>query len=191
MRMMFDLSFCGDWAGGTFPRDCPRFAERMTCEDLVAFHPEELQEAYWSVRALDVYLLQGGDAAAEGDHRPREGGGISWWHCVISMLIILQSLVICGIGLLVYRAMRPKAQLPDLEKARESSVPSSPTRPLVLGPASPQQGSTQQGYASNKLAMPAIRMQAGRDHTARSMALSRAQSAPQRIGPSAVSFAPR
>jgi len=183
MHMMFDLSFCGDWAGGTFPRDCPRFAERMTCEELVAFHPEELQEAYWSLRALDVYLLPEGDAAVEGGSGPQESGGVSWWHCVMSMLIVLQSLVMCGIGVFVYRAMRPKAQLPDLENVRESSTPSSPTRPLVHGPASPQQGSTQP-------VRPAIRMQAGRDHTARSMALSRAQSAPHRVGPS-VMFSPR
>jgi hypothetical protein len=184
MQLMFDLSFCGDWAGGTFPRDCPRFAEKMTCEDLVAFHPEELQDAYWSIRALDVYLLPEDDAVAEDDSQPQEGGGISLWHCVISLLIVLQSVVICGIGVFVYRMMRPKNQLPDVERASEASPPSSPTRPLVLGPASPKQGSQHQPPVPP---MPPIRMQAGRgDLAARSMALSRGQSAPQRVGPSLV-----
>ncbi|CAK0807715.1 unnamed protein product [Prorocentrum cordatum] len=178
MQLMFDLSFCGDWAGGTFARDCPRFAERMTCEELVAFHPEELQEAYWSIRALDVYQLSEDDAVAEDDSGPRGGGGISWWHFVISMLIVLQSVVICGIALFVYRMMRPKHHLPDVERASESSPPSSPTRPLVLGPASPQHG------RPAVPPMPPIRMQAGRDQAARSVPLSRAQSAPQRVGPS-------
>jgi len=184
MQLMFDLSFCGDWAGGTFERDCPRFAERMTCEELVAFHPEELQEAYWSIRALDVYLFSEDDLAAEGASRPRAGGGITLWHCVISLLIVLQSVVVCGIGLLVYRMVRPKAQLPDVERASEASPPSSPTRPLVLGPASP--ASPRQGGQAVP-PMPPIRMQAGRgDQMARSMALSRGQSAPQRVGPNLV-----
>mmetsp|Transcript_24622 Transcript_24622/g.68884 ORF Transcript_24622/g.68884 Transcript_24622/m.68884 type:complete len:461 (-) Transcript_24622:131-1513(-) len=186
MHMMFDLSFCGDWAGGTFPRDCPRFAEKMTCEELVAFHPEELQEAYWSIRALDVYLLPESGAAAGDGPGAKEGSGISWWHWLISMLIVSQSFVICGIGLFVYRAVRPRAPPRDVEKASEASPPSSPTRPLVLGPSSPPRGSTQQAHGGSLAALPAIRMQAGREKAARSMALSRAQSAPQRMGPSIV-----
>jgi len=190
MHMMFDLSFCGDWAGGTYPTDCPKQAARMTCEDLVAFHPEELQEAYWSIRALDVYSLvedaaeEVAEDSADSVHR-QESGGISWWHWVISALIIMQSFVLCGIGLFVYRTVRGQPQQQrDAEKA-SGSQPSSPMRPLVFGPSSPQRGGggpQQHGYPAENQAPP-IRMQAGRDQAARSMALFRTQSAPQRLGP--------
>mmetsp|Transcript_72316 Transcript_72316/g.223444 ORF Transcript_72316/g.223444 Transcript_72316/m.223444 type:complete len:525 (+) Transcript_72316:224-1798(+) len=53
MRLVFDITLCGDLGNPTFKEFCPVEASRMTCEDLVAAQP--LPEAYWSVRTLDVY----------------------------------------------------------------------------------------------------------------------------------------
>jgi len=61
MRFTFDLTFCGDYGNPTFAASCPQAAEAMTCDDFVRTHPENLTEAYWSIRSLDVY--QRSDAA--------------------------------------------------------------------------------------------------------------------------------
>lgn len=55
MRLIFDLTFCGDLAGSTFASSCPAVAGRMECPEFVANHPQMFADAYWSVRALDVY----------------------------------------------------------------------------------------------------------------------------------------
>jgi len=55
MRLVFDITFCGDLGVPTFAQGCPEVARRMTCEEWVDKHPEEFKEAYWSIRGLDVY----------------------------------------------------------------------------------------------------------------------------------------
>lgn len=55
MRLVFDLSLCGDLAGPTFEESCPEAAKVMTCRQFVEEHPENLTEAYWKIRTLDVY----------------------------------------------------------------------------------------------------------------------------------------
>mmetsp|Transcript_38441 Transcript_38441/g.108726 ORF Transcript_38441/g.108726 Transcript_38441/m.108726 type:complete len:442 (-) Transcript_38441:30-1355(-) len=54
MRVVFDLTFCGELAGPLFAASCPE-AAGMTCEEFVAQHPENMTEAYWSIRTLEVY----------------------------------------------------------------------------------------------------------------------------------------
>jgi len=53
MRIVFDLTFCGDFGDAVWGARCPGF--NMTCADFVKKHPEAMKEAYWSVRSLDVY----------------------------------------------------------------------------------------------------------------------------------------
>ena len=45
MRMVFDLTFCGDLGGPTFAASCPEHAAKMTCQEFVAMHPEAFREA--------------------------------------------------------------------------------------------------------------------------------------------------
>ncbi|PTU19718.1 hypothetical protein P175DRAFT_0534175 [Aspergillus ochraceoroseus IBT 24754] len=57
MQIVFDTTFCGDWAGhpdvwassGT----CQTLAP--TCEEYVANNPTDFQEAYWEINALKIY----------------------------------------------------------------------------------------------------------------------------------------
>ncbi|KZT66400.1 glycoside hydrolase family 16 protein [Daedalea quercina L-15889] len=50
-QFVFDLTFCGDWAGNAYPSSgCPG-----TCTDLVNNHPEAFTEAYWEVNGLYIY----------------------------------------------------------------------------------------------------------------------------------------
>jgi len=55
MRLVFDLTFCGELGNSWYERQCPDLAAKMPCEELVRNHPELMSEAYWSIRALDVY----------------------------------------------------------------------------------------------------------------------------------------
>jgi len=48
---VFDLTFCGDWAGNAYPTSgCSG-----SCVDLVDNHPEAFVNAYWEVNSLRVY----------------------------------------------------------------------------------------------------------------------------------------
>jgi len=62
MRLVFDLTLCGELGDATFPAKCPDIAASMSCRDFVERHPERMQEAYWSIRALDVYRRWQGEA---------------------------------------------------------------------------------------------------------------------------------
>jgi len=55
MRMVFSLDLGGDLAESHFQKSCPDLASRMSCADLIQYHPEELKQAFWSIKALDVY----------------------------------------------------------------------------------------------------------------------------------------
>ncbi|KAI0744177.1 concanavalin A-like lectin/glucanase domain-containing protein [Daedaleopsis nitida] len=48
---VFDLTFCGDWAGTVYPDSgCPGI-----CTDYVDNNPETFKSAYWEVNSLRVY----------------------------------------------------------------------------------------------------------------------------------------
>ncbi|EEB09148.1 glycosyl hydrolase family 16 [Schizosaccharomyces japonicus yFS275] len=52
-RIVFDLTFCGDWAGADSVYDlfgCP-----STCTSFVANSPKNFTEAYWNIRSLQVF----------------------------------------------------------------------------------------------------------------------------------------
>ncbi|CAE7678013.1 unnamed protein product [Symbiodinium sp. CCMP2456] len=53
MRMVFDTTFCGDYAGSTFKPMCPWL--QTSCEDYVRNNPEAFSDAFWSIKTLDVY----------------------------------------------------------------------------------------------------------------------------------------
>ena len=51
-QIIFDLTLCGDWAGGTFAAQCPD--KGGSCDDFIQ-HAANMQEAYWVVNYVDVY----------------------------------------------------------------------------------------------------------------------------------------
>lgn len=52
--VIFDITFCGDWAGNVYQgSQCPG-----TCVDFVANNPAAFLDTYWSIRALRVYSKQ-------------------------------------------------------------------------------------------------------------------------------------
>lgn len=60
MRLVIDLTFCGDYGKPSFATACPEFmAANLTCEQFVRKHPEKMKEAYWSISRLDAYQAVG------------------------------------------------------------------------------------------------------------------------------------
>jgi len=64
MRLVFNIAFCGDWAGqpAIFDADgqCPG-----TCRDFVQNNPHAYKDAYWSINALKVYTLHDATTASQ------------------------------------------------------------------------------------------------------------------------------
>jgi len=60
MRVVLDLTFCGDFGKYSFAEACPEIkAANLTCDEYVRNHPEKMKEAFWSIRRLDVYQPAG------------------------------------------------------------------------------------------------------------------------------------
>lgn len=61
-RVVFDTTFCGDWAGNVFAESgCPLDGSgdhKQSCHNYVASHPSDYKESYWEVNSVKIY--QGG-----------------------------------------------------------------------------------------------------------------------------------
>lgn len=54
MQMIFNTTFCGDWAGKIWSKgSCA--AKAPTCENYVMNNPEAFDEAYWLVNSVKTY----------------------------------------------------------------------------------------------------------------------------------------
>ena len=53
-QIVFDTTFCGDWAGNTFASDC---STEMSCTDYVKYNPSDFAETYWLINYISVYEL--------------------------------------------------------------------------------------------------------------------------------------
>ncbi|KAI9931601.1 hypothetical protein ASPWEDRAFT_105915 [Aspergillus wentii DTO 134E9] len=54
MNIVFDVTFCGDWAGNTWSSSsCASKAN--TCQDYVANNPSAFKDTYWGINSLLVY----------------------------------------------------------------------------------------------------------------------------------------
>lgn len=53
-NIVFDTTFCGDWAGDAWPQSgCAALAD--TCQDYVANNGADFRDAYWAINGLKVY----------------------------------------------------------------------------------------------------------------------------------------
>lgn len=62
LRIIFNTTFCGDWAGQEWGKSCGKKTGAATCEAYVRDNPEAFAESFWEVRGLKWY--QQGKAAA-------------------------------------------------------------------------------------------------------------------------------
>ena len=54
-QLVFDTTFCGDWAGATWGTSGCSSEQYSTCEAFVAGNPSAFKDAYWQVNSLQVY----------------------------------------------------------------------------------------------------------------------------------------
>ncbi|KAK3117398.1 hypothetical protein LTR53_001312 [Teratosphaeriaceae sp. CCFEE 6253] len=63
-QIVFDLTFCGDWAGQVWASDSACSAKASTCNDFVQNNPAAFQDAYWAINSLKVYQSGGGTTSS-------------------------------------------------------------------------------------------------------------------------------
>lgn len=54
-NIVFDTTFCGDWAGEVFSQTCS--SKGSSCQDYVSANPGDFANAYWTVNSVKVYQL--------------------------------------------------------------------------------------------------------------------------------------
>lgn len=64
MQIVFDTTFCGDWAGNAWSTDATCSPLGATCVDYVQNNPSAFVETYWSVNSLKVYQQSGSQASS-------------------------------------------------------------------------------------------------------------------------------
>ncbi|KAL8852854.1 MAG: hypothetical protein Q9221_002230 [Calogaya cf. arnoldii] len=68
-QIVFDTTFCGDWAGNEWSKDNVCSAKAPTCEEYVKNNPKAFSEAYWTINALKVYEF---DASSTSSPKPEQ-----------------------------------------------------------------------------------------------------------------------
>lgn len=58
-QIIFDVTFCGDWAGGVWGSDATCSSKASTCQSFVQSSPSAFTDTYWSVNSLKVFQQQG------------------------------------------------------------------------------------------------------------------------------------
>ncbi|KAL8680354.1 MAG: hypothetical protein Q9186_003475 [Xanthomendoza sp. 1 TL-2023] len=73
-QIVFDTTFCGDWAGSVWSQDPTCSAKASSCQDFVQNNPKAFSEAYWTINALKVYAFDGSatDDSASSPKPPKE-----------------------------------------------------------------------------------------------------------------------
>ncbi|KAJ9270158.1 CAZyme family GH16 [Paecilomyces variotii] len=55
LQIVFDTTFCGDWAGAVWSSDSTCSALASSCQDYVQNNPTAFKDAYWEINSLNVY----------------------------------------------------------------------------------------------------------------------------------------
>ncbi|KAI2629850.1 glycoside hydrolase family 16 protein [Hypoxylon sp. NC1633] len=54
-QIIFDTTFCGDWAGKVFSDDPVCAKKAATCQEYVASNPSDFKDSYWLINSVKVY----------------------------------------------------------------------------------------------------------------------------------------
>ncbi|KAL8753727.1 MAG: hypothetical protein Q9199_004850 [Rusavskia elegans] len=55
LNIIFNIAFCGDWAGAAWNSSAVCKAKAPSCQEYVRENPEAFRDAYWMVRSVKVY----------------------------------------------------------------------------------------------------------------------------------------
>ena len=69
-QIVFDTTFCGDWAGREWSKDNVCSSKAPTCEEYVKNNPKAFSEAYWTINALKVYEFDGSSTSPQSTQQP-------------------------------------------------------------------------------------------------------------------------
>ncbi|KAK5073405.1 hypothetical protein LTR70_010290 [Exophiala xenobiotica] len=58
-QIVFDITFCGYWAGNAFSTDATCSLKASTCQAFVQSNPSAFAESFWSINSLKVYQNNG------------------------------------------------------------------------------------------------------------------------------------
>ncbi|KAL9578668.1 MAG: hypothetical protein Q9212_005573, partial [Teloschistes hypoglaucus] len=75
-QIVFDTTFCGDWAGSVFSQD-PTCASKGQCVDFVKNNPKAFSDAFWKINALKVYTWKADQGAAKFSAQPEESSAFA------------------------------------------------------------------------------------------------------------------
>jgi uncharacterized membrane protein YgcG len=73
-QIVFDVTFCGDWAGGVWSQDTTCAPQASTCQAFVQNNPGAFKDTYWLVNSLKVYTDNGNAAPAPVPTRTQPAG---------------------------------------------------------------------------------------------------------------------
>jgi hypothetical protein len=68
-QIVFDTTFCGDWAGNDFTQGSCK-SKAATCQEYVTNNPKAFAEAYWTINGLKVYQQDGSGSPAPPSGQP-------------------------------------------------------------------------------------------------------------------------
>ncbi|KIV86318.1 hypothetical protein PV11_01936 [Exophiala sideris] len=63
-QLVFDVTFCGDWAGGVWSTDTSCSSKGATCQAYVQDNPSAFEDTYWLINSLKVYSENGASGTA-------------------------------------------------------------------------------------------------------------------------------
>ena len=63
-QIVFDTTFCGDWAGNVWNSDPVCSSKAATCQAYVQNNPADFADAFWSINSLKVYQSNGASTPA-------------------------------------------------------------------------------------------------------------------------------
>jgi hypothetical protein len=69
-NIVFDNTFCGEWAGAVWGNDNTCKAKAGSCQDYVANHGADFAESFWEINSLKVYTDDGSGAPAVASSAP-------------------------------------------------------------------------------------------------------------------------
>lgn len=76
-QIVFDTTFCGDWAGNVWGQSATCSSKASSCQDYVANNPEAFTDAYWSINSLKVFQNDGSSSDAPVPATPASSSAIA------------------------------------------------------------------------------------------------------------------
>ncbi len=76
-QIVFDSTFCGDWAGREWSKDNVCSVKAPTCEEYVKNNPKAFTEAFWTIKALKVYNFDGSSTPSASIQQPEPSNPVS------------------------------------------------------------------------------------------------------------------